>query len=170
MELNTANFPVPAEPMQPPPALIDLGVGEIKPAADRLVIVQYVSHVPRDAEPYQVESRFERILTVKEQVYSRRTQVGIEGAVVDVAWLKGLSGEIVIENLEGKYLQTKPSEEETADIAERKLLLSYDYSWDGFVILPGESFSFNPTSPGKLTLRGLHKSKQVRYVIHVYPG
>lgn len=123
-------------------------------AKNRYVVVEMVHFQPIDGQPVSHESRFNRRVDSEEQPYGpRRTRVTDTWTEIDLGWLRGDNvGQLIIQNDEGKGLQTQPSPEEIRDIKSRVIEVSMGDSGPLFRIPPGESIRLTSPAP-ELSLR-----------------
>ncbi len=113
---------------------------------------------------------FSRVLSTQEQPYGpRKCKVDENWTPLDYGWLadKPISM-ILIKNLEGKFPQTQPTEQERLDASAKALEVGYEASEDGFSVLVGETQPFSPSNPSALRIRS--KSGIAQYSITVIPG
>lgn len=134
---------------------VDVPLPPPKPPRDRLTVVEDFYFRSVDNEPDLFSRRYYRELKSNgHQVYRRRVTIGAEWQSLDLGWLTGCVGMLVIGNDTGKDRQTIPTEEEQAEIDAAVVELSYNTTeHDGWIINPGESFRGQPTDSRKLLMR-----------------
>lgn len=132
------------------------------PVKPRLTVVRSVYHQLPGEEPTAVQNRFMRTLEREEPTQKRRYTVGAE-------WLSLNAGSVamaVVANEEGAGRQTRPTEEEAADLAAKVVEVGV-----GGVALalvrPGENLEFEPAG-GAIMLRC--RSGSARVVVTLIPG
>lgn len=84
----------------------------------RIVVKDLIYHQVHGEQPTVMElPGFTRALKTDEQLWSRKQTVGPEWTALDIGWFKDQPcGMLVIENLEGHFLQTQPTDEERAAV------------------------------------------------------
>jgi hypothetical protein len=135
---------------------------------DHITVVQNWYHSVIGEDPVQVEGHFSRFLSTSEQAYTRWLKVKEAWIPIDLGWITKV-GMVVIRNTGTKFTQVQPSPEQVAEAAKQVLEVSYTKdSKRSFLIPPGETYPFYPTSPEDLCIRCQHG--EVRFTLWVYPG
>jgi hypothetical protein len=135
---------------------------------DRLTVVQSFYHSVVGEEATRADGGFSRFLKTSEQCYTRWLKVAEEWIPLDTGWVTEV-GLVVIKNVNTKFTQRQPTEEQKAEAAKKVLEVSYTKDSNrSFLIPPGECYPFYPSSPGELFLRCQHG--QTRFDLWVYPG
>lgn len=144
-----------------------------KPKA-RLVSVSTVYHQLLPGQPTGQQRQWSRPLASDQQPYGPRTlTVGEEWMPLDCGWVTDV-GYVVIQNEEGKFTQTIPTEEEREAAAGKVLEVAFP-GWNAndpihhrWLVPPGETFSGTPSLASCLRIRS--RSGPCRYTLTVYPA
>jgi hypothetical protein len=129
-----------------------------------VLILETVYHRPDDdAQPTALESRYARPLAAGRAVERK------EGEAAGT-WqpLPGTGGGLlVVVNREGRFVGTRPTAEEQAQMAARVLEVGVP---DGrpWLVRPGESLRAETADVGALKLRA-RRGTTARYTVHFYP-
>lgn len=112
----------------PPP----LKVMDIKRAIldgrDRLTVVLKVHYEHKGEKPVGVECSFSDFCAADEEPYTRRFKVGgyqVGWKPLDLSYLQGKAGYVLIQNLEGQAHDTLPTEEEVVELAKRVIQVRF---------------------------------------------
>lgn len=136
----------------------------IKPV-NRLSIVKRITHEPLEDAPKQFTSSSSENLSGEEECYSRRKVLGEQWEKLDLGFLDETSvGYVIIENLEGMFLHTNPSEEEKALLPKKRILIKSDF---GIFIPPGQMFDCHPSDVSKIEIRA--ELGPIKYKVHILP-
>ena len=142
----------------------------------RLTVVGRVYHQQYGKSPSEIESRFDRELESREQVYTRCLEATEGWQRLDCGWL-GRVGMLVIRNEEGKLQGQNPTDAELERAARKVLEVTYsrgplkgnrnDTNRLCWLIMPGESMRALPTHPTKLYVRC--QSGTAEYTVFLVP-
>lgn len=141
----------------------------------RLTILDSVYYQNPDGSPILLDNRYVKILDSDEQPYGPR-KVKVDSQWVEITselcWVRSPSI-LVVNNEEGKGLQTYPTPEERLDISKRVLELAVFCDQLGSwvvveTILPGESRRGRPAPGSRWAVRCVHGS--ARTVFTVFPN
>lgn len=132
----------------------------------RVVVVGHVYHQNIGEQPKNVESRFVRLLDSDDQpIIRRRFTVGESWQKIDFGWIQK-PGMLVIENLEGRFIQTIPAPDEIKEASKKVLEISNENSLPIFLIPAGEDMRGMPGAD--LYIRC--QSGTAKYSISVMPS
>lgn len=123
---------------------------------DRVTMNVMVRHEHRGDQPLGVDLvGFTRKLNDKEQPYQRRFTVGEIWKKIDYSWLKDLGVSfVVLENLEGRDLQIRPSEEERKAIDSKIVEVAYrQESKESDLLYPGGMLVKSPVDNATIYAR-----------------
>ena len=141
---------------------------------DRLTVVERVYHQPGGEEAICELTRFTRLLSTNEQVYTRKGKVEQEWKPLDVGWFsESCCGLLLLSNLEGEFPDRIPTPEEKSDVAARILEVSFG-PLDGpefyahCIVLPKESLRIHPARVNRIAVRSKHGT--VHYRTCIYPA
>jgi len=140
-----------------------------RPTQDRITVIGTVYHQPYGADAQAIEYRFSRLLDTSEQLYERRLVATEEWKPIDCGWIDQ-SSLIVIKNIEGKFLQKNPTEEERKEAEAKVLEVSFadTLSSDVWLIRPGEAFSGSPSNVKRLCIRC--RKGAAKYILYLLPS
>jgi hypothetical protein len=134
---------------------------------DRVTVVEHVYHRRDGAGPVEAPpTRFWRALRTSSQPYQRSLVADESWRKLELGWVPD-PGLLILYNLEGKYLQANPTDEERDDIARRILEVSYAGHERGFLVPAGESTRMCPTHAADLMVRSRHGT--IRYQVFAVP-
>lgn len=140
------------------------------PNRGRLTVVETVYHQAPGESPREVLSRFNRWLESDENMYQRTAKVGEEWTPIDLGWLAGDAGTILLVAEGGPRRNTIPTEEEKREDRSKRIAVSFrsDTPRDDITLLPGESARFSPSYAKEILLRCL--CGKTRYTVSVIPS
>lgn len=134
---------------------------------DQLTVVEHVYHQPAGEQPTGIETRFSRHLKTQEQPYCRRLLIGEDWVALDHGWVNEAS-HMVVQNMEGRFTQVNPTDEQCKEVAARVIELGYQNAKGYWLIGPGESLRGQPNVLDGLMLRCQQGKAQV--TINVFPA
>lgn len=135
----------------------------------RLTVTQKVYHQSVGEKPLVIESAFGRWLTTQEQPYTRHSRVGETWQAIDGGWTRGLS-QLVLENKEGAFRHTNPTEAEREAVKARVLEIGLEV---GGTVYPFgkvhalETLRLDPENLSRMRLRC--RSGEARYCLTLIP-
>jgi len=141
-------------------------IQQLREPVSNLTVLSTVYHSQPGEDPSMCEAKFSAPLESNEQPYVRKKTVGNAWEKLDCGWLQEASLVVII-NTEGTNLQTRPSEEESAEIASRVIHLRYSGSDCHWEIPPKKFFLGAPSDVDLLEIRCAKGSAKVH--IHVFP-
>jgi hypothetical protein len=113
----------------------------------QLTVVEQVYFQQVGDQPAQFGAQWSRRIATDEQPYQRRMKVGPEWKPIDRGWITNCEL-LLIENNEGRFTQTNPSDEErkaaASKVVEVGLLMPIGAVMAFARIKPGESCRFQP--------------------------
>lgn len=143
-----------------------------KEPVNRLTVVGTVYHQRPGEQPTAVPFQFTRSLEIDEQPYERHTTVSdFEWVKLDLGWLQGRVGTIVIANRDGGS-QTNPTDEERVQLKQRVLLVGSPSTELGLFVIrdivsPGEVAILTVLDPDALWIRSQRGS--IMYTLWAFP-
>lgn len=134
------------------------GMLAVKPAGtaiNRITAAVRIYHECQGFRPQTVEAISSKPLENLLQAYQRYLVIGPEWTEVEYGWLPvGTVGIIIIRNVTGEGLQTRPTPQQIKKISEQILLLGVDQKKEHFVVRPkGVPFVAEKDDIGELWLR-----------------
>lgn len=147
-------------------------VKQLQPPAQRpcarIVVKDVLYHQVAGEQPTMFDlPGFTRQLKSDEQVYHRKLTVGEDWQSIDVGWLHGCCGMLILENLEGRFIQVQPTDNERSCVEARVVDVRFGEEV-GVVLLPRESVRFQPFDVSKVFMRC--RLSTARVSINVVPG
>lgn len=138
-----------------------------QPKIDRLTVVEQVYYQAFGEDAYQITSQFSYSLESRdEQVYSKRNKVGESWEPIDLGWLDDCSV-LIIENNEGTFNQTVPTEFQTTEALKKILEVRHKDDKHAWLILPTTSVRFHPSDAKNLVIRS--KFGTAKFTINAIP-
>lgn len=136
---------------------------------DRFVVNETVSHHYVDgSEPVIAHTRYNRFIESGEQPYVRHTKAKQVPEPLDYGWLKQ-PAHVVIQNTEGKGIQTYLTPDREKLLANKSIILSHPLVGINTPIIrvrPGESCRFEPCGPLCVSC----ESGEVSYTLTALPS
>lgn len=143
----------------------------MKEIPDQITVVELVYHqVSSEEDATCSEARFSRQLTTSgEYPYVRHTKVNEEWQHLDLGWIVDVGcSMLLIENNEGYFKQTLPTENEKIEAKKKTIELCYSSnSPNCFLVPPKESLRCCPSHADALMVRCQHGT--AKYTITVFP-
>lgn len=118
---SAAPVPVPATEIAPPEDGEHAQETEYKGAITARLFTNVTLYHQDDGQPTSFERKNSRILSSREQPYTRKTRIGATFKQLDMGWLNGMADVVMLSNEEGKQL-TNPTPEQKQE-SERKALV-----------------------------------------------
>lgn len=124
--------------------------------ADRVTVVEQISHQRAGRNPISYPSSFTRELKTSEQPYSREITVGPEWQPLDTGWIAEC-GQLSIVNKAGSFpYQRQPTKEQLEESAKQILEVGDRFSEFRWRIPAGESLRGFPSDAKLLFIRSQH--------------
>lgn len=146
------------------------GMPQLNPAKvpDRLTINLTMHHEHSGDSPHSIQSIMWGYLETSDQTWSRRGEIGEAPEPIPLGWFSDMSqiGYVVVENLEGKNEQLRPSKEQQAETAGRVIQIGADSGLQ-LLVRPGWPQQFLPAELTGLTMRC--RSGIARYRLTLFP-
>jgi hypothetical protein len=153
----------------PPPKVL------LHKPSSRITVVETVYHQQSGGQPTAVVNRHGRPLDTDEAPYTRQVNLTEEWQALDLGWLEGNVGMLVLSNEEGKGYTVNPPRSELEDV--RRRIVEVTYEWPSgprdmhsppkvalapeWYVFPGESMRATPAHADLLRLRSQHVKARV---------
>lgn len=140
------------------------------PDRGRLTVVETIYHQAPGESPREVPSRYSRWLDSEESLYQRTMRVGEEWTPIDLGWLAGDVGMILLSAESGSKRNTIPTEEERREDESKVIEVSFrtEAPRADITLLPGESARFCPAFAKEILLRCANG--KTKYTVSVIPS
>ena len=139
--------------------------------SDRLTVKTVLYHQQPGEQPTQVERSYSRSLATKDQPYSHKIDVGDAALPVpmETGWIQNPAniGTVVIQNEEGFFLQTNPTQEQKDEAAKKVLELFTMEGTPPILIYPREDVRICPSDYSKLRIRC--QSGSAKFTLWLFP-